>query len=63
MSKAWFPEGKDDPNLVVLKVTTDEAAYWDSTSSKMVVFFSMIKAVLTGTTPEGGDHGKLNLVG
>lgn len=29
----------------------------------MVVFFSMIKAVLTGTTPEGGDHGKLNLVG
>jgi general stress protein 26 len=63
MSKAWFPEGKDDPNLVVLKVTTEEAAYWDSTSSKMVVFFSMIKAVLTGTTPDGGDHGKLNLVG
>lgn len=61
MSKAWFPEGKDDPNLVVLKVTTDEAAYWDATSSKMVVFFSMVKAVLTGTTPDGGDHGKLNL--
>jgi general stress protein 26 len=61
MSKAWFPEGKDDPNLVVLKVTTEEAAYWDSTSSKMVVFFSMVKAVLTGTTPEGGDHGKLDL--
>lgn len=61
MSKAWFPEGKDDPNLVVLKITTEEAAYWDSSSSKMVVFFSMVKAVLTGTTPEGGDHGKLNL--
>ena len=61
MSKAWFPEGKEDPNLVVLKVTTEEAAYWDSTSSKMVVFFSMLKAVLTGTTPDGGDHGKLDL--
>ena len=61
MSKAWFPEGKEDPNLVVLKVSTDEAAYWDATSSKMVVFFSMVKAVLTGTTPEGGDHGKLDL--
>ena len=61
MSKAWFPEGKDDPNLVVLKVTPEEAAYWDATSSKMVVFFSMVKAVLTGTTPEGGDHGKLDL--
>ena len=61
MSKAWFPEGKDDPNIVMLKVTTDEAAYWDNTSSQMVVFFSMVKAVLTGTTPDGGDHGKLNL--
>lgn len=62
MSKAWFPGGKDDPDLAVLRVTTQEAAYWDSTSSKMVVFFSMLKAVITGTTPDGGDHGKLNLV-
>ncbi|MCF2488279.1 pyridoxamine 5'-phosphate oxidase family protein [Dyadobacter sp. CY347] len=61
MSKAWFPAGKEDPNLVLLKVTTGEAAYWDATSSKMVVFFSMVKAVLTGTTPDGGDHGKLDL--
>ena len=61
MSKAWFPGGKDDPDLVMLKVTTDEAAYWDSTSSKMVVFFSMLKAAVTGTTPDGGDHGKLDL--
>jgi general stress protein 26 len=62
MSKAWFPGGKDDPDLAVLRVTTQEAAYWDSTSSKMVVFFSMLKAVITGNTPDGGDHGKLNLV-
>jgi len=61
MSKAWFPEGKDDPNLVMLKVTTDEAAYWDSNSSRMIVFFSMLKAAVTGTTPNEGDHGKLNL--
>ena len=61
MSKAWFPEGKDDPNLVMLKVTTDEAAYWDSSSSKMIVFFSMLKAVITGNTPDEGDYGKLNL--
>jgi general stress protein 26 len=61
MTKAWFPGGKDDPNLVVLKVTTEEAAYWDSNSSRMVVFFSMIKAAVTGTTPDGGDHGKLDL--
>ena len=61
MNKAWFPGGKEDPDLVLLRVVTEEAAYWDSSSSKMVVFFSMLKAVATGTTPDTGDHGKLNL--
>lgn len=61
LSKAWFPEGKNDPDLVVLKVTTDEAAYWDSPSSKMVVFFSMVKAAVTGHQGDPGEHGKLNL--
>jgi len=61
LSKAWFPEGKNDPDLVVLKITTEEAAYWDSPSSKMVVFFSMVKAAVTGHQGDPGDHGKLNL--
>jgi general stress protein 26 len=61
MSKAWFPGGKNDPNLVMIRVSTEEASYWDSTSSKMVQFFSMLKAAVTGETPEGGDHGKLEL--
>lgn len=61
MSKAWFPGGKDDPNLVMIRVETGEAAYWDNSSSRMVVFFSMIKAAVTGTTPDGGEYGKLDL--
>ncbi|CAG5003571.1 hypothetical protein DYBT9275_03181 [Dyadobacter sp. CECT 9275] len=58
---AWFPEGKNDPDLVMLKVVTDEAAYWDAGSSKMIVFFSMLKAAITGRAPQTGNHGKLNL--
>jgi general stress protein 26 len=61
LSKAWFPQGKEDPNLVILKVTTEEAAYWDSPSSKMVVFVSLIKAAVTGHPSDQGEHGKLNL--
>jgi general stress protein 26 len=61
MSKAWFPGGKDDPDLVMIRVQTEEASYWDSTSSKMVLFFSMLKAAVTGNTPDSGDHGKLEL--
>jgi len=61
LSKAWFPDGKNDPDLVILKVTTEEAAYWDSPSSKMVVFFSLVKAAVTGEPGDPGEHGKLNL--
>jgi general stress protein 26 len=61
MSKAWFPGGKDDPELVMIRVWTEEASYWDSTSSNMVLFFSMLKAAVTGDTPDSGDHGRLEL--
>ena len=62
MAEAWFKGGKNDPNLLMIKVATQEAAYWDNGSSKMVIFFSMLKAAVTGTTPEGGDHGTLDLM-
>ena len=54
--KAWFPEGADDPNLILIKVTPNSAEYWDSNSSKMVVAFKMLKAIVTGDTPDLGKH-------
>ncbi len=59
--KAWFPEGLNDPQLTLLKVTIDEAEYWDGSSSKLVVGFKMLKAVLTGEPYRDGDHGKVTL--
>jgi len=59
--KAWFPEGADDPKLCLLKVVTDNAYYWNHSSSKMSVFFSMIKAIAKKEKIESGEVGKLNL--
>ena len=59
--KAWFPQGLDDPNLALLKVTPSQAEYWDSSSSKMVTLFQMAKAILTGEKYDEGDHGKVEL--
>src|SRR5687768_15596099 len=33
--KAWFPEGTDDPTVCLLKVTINEAFYWDNSSNDM----------------------------
>ncbi|HET6226831.1 MAG TPA: pyridoxamine 5'-phosphate oxidase family protein [Bacteroidia bacterium] len=59
--KVWFPEGVDDPELALIKVSPVNAEYWDSSANKMVILFSMVKAALTGTTYNEGEHGKLRL--
>jgi len=41
--KEWFPEGKKDPDLALLKVTIDKAEYWDANENRMVDIPSSLK--------------------
>ena len=59
--KAWFPLGLDDPDMTLIKVTPNEVNYWDSSSSKMVVLFNILKAIVTGKEYSEGEHGKIDL--
>ena len=59
--KAWFPEGLDDPHICLLKVSVEEAEYWDAPSSKFVQIAGFVKALVTGEPAKGGDHGKVEL--
>lgn len=61
MLKSWFPEGKDDPNIALLKVDVDQAEYWDAPGSRMVVAFDYLKARITGTAPQLGENKKVDL--
>ncbi|TDG34977.1 pyridoxamine 5'-phosphate oxidase [Pedobacter changchengzhani] len=58
--KAWFPDGIDDPRLILIKVVPHTAEYWDSSSSKIVVLFSTLKALVTGSTPDLGKHDTMS---
>jgi general stress protein 26 len=57
--KAWFPEGKNDPDLCLVKVKTDEAHYWDTTSTKMVEMLKIVTSAVTGKQLSEGVHGDL----
>ena len=50
--KAWFPQGKAEPHLALMKVEMQEGEYWDVTSSSMIQLFSYMKSKLTGQTGE-----------
>lgn len=59
--RTWFPKGKDDPEIALLRVRVDAAEYWDAPSAAMVHLYGYAKAVLTGKSPEPGDHQKVRL--
>ena len=59
--KAWFPEGRNAPDLALLKVEVEQAEYWDSPSSKVVQTLGFLKALATGESAEGGENEKISL--
>lgn len=59
--KAWFPKGLDDPTICLLKVTAEQAEYWDSPSSTLVQIAGFVKAMATGKRADGGENEKINL--
>lgn len=61
LAKAWFPEGKEDPDLTLIRVKPSEGYYWDTKSGKMVSFLKMIGSVVTGKTTDGGIQGGLTV--
>ncbi len=58
-AKAWFPKGKDDPELILLKVHVDMAEYWNASDSTMVRFFQQATAAITGNPPKMGENEKV----
>ncbi|MEU2349687.1 pyridoxamine 5'-phosphate oxidase family protein [Modestobacter sp. NPDC049651] len=46
--EAWFPDGPEDPNVVLLRVEAASAEYWDSPGGRLASAVSFAKAKLTG---------------
>ena len=59
--KAWFPEGPEDPNVVLLKVNVEKGEYWDSPSSVVAHVVGMAKAIATGTSYQPGENEKVDM--
>lgn len=54
--RTWFPNGPDDSDIALIKVSIKDADYWDSPSSTLVYVYGYAKAVLTGQRPSGGEN-------
>jgi general stress protein 26 len=58
--RAWFPDGKDDPNLRILAFRSEHGEYWDQRGTNKVEFaLKVARAYVTGDPPrpDSGEHG------
>lgn len=61
IAKAWFKDGKEDADLELIRVRTEDAYYWDTKHSKMVSFLKILAATISGKTMDDGIEGKVTV--
>lgn len=60
--KVWFPNGKDDPTIALIRVEVQDAEFWDNAGAKGIRYvFEAVKGLIAGERPEpvAGLHGRV----
>ncbi|MCJ8143992.1 pyridoxamine 5'-phosphate oxidase family protein [Ancylobacter sp. A5.8] len=61
MNKAFWPKGKTDPNICVVRFLPERAEYWDGPSTSIGVLFKMMAARLSGSPTDLGENRQVPL--
>ncbi len=61
MANAWF-DGKDDPNVSIIRVEPKETYYWDTKAGKLVSLLSFVTSAITGNKTDNSDGVEGNAV-
>ena len=59
--EAWFPDGPDDADVVLVKVEGTSAEYWDTPGGRVATALSFAKAKITGQPYDGGENETVRL--
>lgn len=57
---AWYPGGKDDPQLTLLRLDVSEAGVWITEGGLLKYAFEVAKANTSKHTPDVGERRDLN---
>ena len=58
---AWFPDGKDDPHLALMKMDGQDARVWVSRKGPINYAFQVVKANASHTLPDVGSSSDVKL--
>jgi general stress protein 26 len=60
VQKVFFPEGKDDPNLMVLRVRVLDASYWEAAGNFIARALDVARGMISDSPQDLGKHGHLD---
>lgn len=55
IAASWYPGGKADPKMLVLRFEMEDAAIWTSTRNPLKFLYETTKANMTDTLPDVGE--------
>lgn len=63
MARVWFPDGKSDTRLTLIKVMPIMAEYWDEPAGAFASLYELTKSVVTGEriNKEFADNEKVDM--
>ncbi|WP_188756689.1 pyridoxamine 5'-phosphate oxidase family protein [Microbacterium album] len=59
--EAWFPEGREDPSIALIRVRAESAEFWATDEPRIVSAFKIAKATVTGGQPDVGENRTVEL--
>ncbi len=60
-AKAWVPEGAENPDLRLMKVTPEEGYYWDTKHGKVMAGIKILASLITRRKDDGGVEGHVTV--
>jgi general stress protein 26 len=59
-ANAWF-DGKEDPNVSIIRVSPTDLYYWDTKAGKFVTMLHFIGSIVSGKKSDGSDGVEGNM--
>jgi len=59
--RIWFEDGPESPDVVLLRIRSQSAQYWEGPSGVIGKAVSMVKVLLTGDPEAAGENKKVRL--
>jgi len=61
VQRTWFPDGLEDPHMILLRFDADQGEFWDKHNGMIRLAAAFAKALVTGSPGSSGNTGTATL--